>query len=510
MDFQLPFSISQHSLNALAGHPTLVVGTGILVLAYLAGRYLSSPWRRLPPGPKGYPILGSAPDMLNMQRFLARSVTFGKIVYVNIVGQPTVIINSQRVATDLLDRRAATFSGRPRTIVGQELYCGGLSIVMLGHTDRWRRMRRAIHEGLRPAAAAQYHAMEAEEVTRLVLALANDKNASVRGGYIHHYARYAASLVLAITYDRPVRDTAEDRAMAKVLDEILTQLEAATAPGSHLVEFAKWKRDAQEGYVRITKFYDGLIDEVQKRMTIGEARPCLVRTLVEEKQHFGLSDLETSWAAGMMYTVGSDTQAATVEWITLALATHPKVQRCAQAELDTVIGHARSPRVGDRDQLPYVTAVFREVMRWRPAAPYGIPHVSEEDDWYEDMFIPKGTICMVNMMACNMDTEIYGADAALFNPDRYLDEKGRLKPSPPETKDEGHISYGFGRRVCIGRHVANDTLFMATAMLLWAFDLSTIGEYELDTYVDKGVTNCNFTPRFPEAMTILAAELDAC
>ncbi|KAI0026891.1 cytochrome P450, partial [Vararia minispora EC-137] len=78
--------------------------------------------------------------------------------------------------------------------------------------------------------------------------------------------------------------------------------------------------------------------------------------------------------------------------------------------------------------------------------PYGIPHVSEEDDWYEGMFIPKGTMCFVNMVACNTDTEIYGADAAHFNPARYLDEKGQLKPSPPDTKDEGHVSYGFGRR----------------------------------------------------------------
>jgi len=46
----------------------------------------------------------------------------------------------------------------------------------------------------------------------------------------------------------------------------------------------------------------------------------------------------------------------------------------------------------------------------------------------------------------NSDPEVYGPDAHEFKPERHLNENGQLKPSPVETKDEGHITYGFGRR----------------------------------------------------------------
>ena len=41
-------------------------------------------------------------------------------------------------------------------------------------------------------------------------------------------------------------------------------------------------------------------------------------------------------------------------------------------------------------------------------------------------------------------------------------------PGPPDTKEESHVTYGFGRRLCVGRHVANNSLFIDIAILLWA------------------------------------------
>jgi cytochrome P450 len=74
----------------------------------------------------------------------------------------------------------------------------------------------------------------------------------------------------------------------------------------------------------------------------------------------------------------------------LAMATHPDCQTKAQEEIDSVIGTHRLPEFDDRSSLPYVEAVYREVMRWKPVAPLIIPHATTEDDVYEGYFIPKG------------------------------------------------------------------------------------------------------------------------
>lgn len=72
------------------------------------------------------------------------------------------------------------------------------------------------------------------------------------------------------------------------------------------------------------------------------------------------------------------------------MTSNPHVQRKAQEELDLVVGLDRLPIHEDRESLPYIEAVYREVMRWRPVAPLGVPHACNEDDIFEGYFIPKG------------------------------------------------------------------------------------------------------------------------
>jgi cytochrome P450 len=56
----------------------------------------------------------------------------------------------------------------------------------------------------------------------------------------------------------------------------------------------------------------------------------------------------------------------------LAMSLYPDVQRKAQKELDTVLGPGKIPTFADRESLPYIDAIYREVMRWHPAIPLGI------------------------------------------------------------------------------------------------------------------------------------------
>ena len=176
------------------------------------------------------------------------------------------------------------------------------------------------------------------------------------------------------------------------------------------------------------------------------------------------------------------------------MVAHPKIQKRAQDELDAVVGRSRIPTFGDAPNLPYIQALVKESLRWRPALPLGLPHTTTEDDWHEGMFIPKGTIFLVNIWQCHHDPALYGPDAASFNPKRFLDEHGKLIPGPAETRDDGHSAYGFGRRACVGKHAANDLLFIDIATVLWAVRLEHTHDengkempVDTDTPVDTGM-----------------------
>ena len=162
---------------------------------------------------------------------------------------------------------------------------------------------------------------------------------------------------------------------------------------------------------------------------------------------------------------GGETSATALLWWLLAMIAFPEVQSRAHAELDEVVGNARPPTFADIPSLPYIRAMVKETLRWALIVPFGVPHATSADDWYEGMFIPKGTICLQNMRVINSEPDVFGSDAATrFDPARYLDREIRVF----DGREEGHLTFGFGRRICPGRYVAEGTLAIDIATMLWA------------------------------------------
>ncbi|KAF5372168.1 hypothetical protein D9758_004993 [Tetrapyrgos nigripes] len=110
----------------------------------------------------------------------------------------------------------------------------------------------------------------------------------------------------------------------------------------------------------------------------------------------------------------------------------------------------------------------------------GVPHATSKDDYYDGDYIPKGTICIPNTWSLNHDPNVYGPDAEEFWLERHLDRTDQLKDGLLGIS-EGHSTYGFGQRICIGRHVANNSLFIAIATILWTMQLE--GVKDLDSNV---------------------------
>lgn len=132
---------------------------------------------------------------------------------------------------------------------------------------------------------------------------------------------------------------------------------------------------------------------------LGTSGPCLTAKIITERERFGVSNLEAAHISGSMYSVGSDTMVAALSWWTFAMVCFPEFQHHAQEELDSIAGRRRIPSFADLPRLKYLTAILREVIHWHPSLPLSVPHVADEDDWYEGMFIPKGTICFPNIFS---------------------------------------------------------------------------------------------------------------
>ena len=161
---------------------------------------------------------------------------------------------------------------------------------------------------------------------------------------------------------------------------------------------------------------------------------------------------------------GGETTSTTLQWWVLAMLAYPEVQNRAHAELLEVVGSARPPTFADLASLPYICAMVKDTLRWSLTAPFGVPHASS-GRLVRGLVYTQGQICLPNMWVINSETDVFGHDAAQFNPARYLNEDS-VKILDGRT--EGHTSFGFGRRICPGRYVAENTLAIDFATLLWA------------------------------------------
>ncbi|PBK94425.1 cytochrome P450 [Armillaria gallica] len=499
--------------------------TAIVVVAYTTVRYLRSPWRNLPPGPRGLPLIGNLLELRGKQwlTFTELGRKYGDLMYFNVAGQPLVFLNSQKVAADLLDRRAGKFSDRPRNIVASDILTGGNLVVFTRYGDVWRRMRKAAHEGLNKAVVYKYHSIQTAEAVLLTADVLAEPEK-----WDSHLRRTAASAIMSMVYDTP--PTSEQDPSVKDINDFVARLSRAAKPGTYLVEFfpwmqyipskyAKWKREAEESYAKDSAMFEGLFNGARGRVAKGRERPSLASTLIQDAGSNNLTEKENSWLAGAMYAAGAETTSGVMSWWTLAMIAYPETQKRAQAELDAVVGRDRLPSFADYEHLPYIRAMVKEALRWRMVLPVGLPHGSTEDDVYDGYFIPAGTILIPNVWHLNRDPEIYGPDAEHFNPARHLDKNGKLATGLADTKEESHVTYGFGRRICLGRHVANNSLFIDIAMVLWAMNIERATDensvplpLDVDGCVEEGLITrpvpfkAKITPRFREAQEIVEQE----
>lgn len=116
---------------------------------------------------------------------------------------------------------------------------------------------------------------------------------------------------------------------------------------------------------------------------------------VQEKEQ--IDDTFSAFMAGMLMEGGSDTTSTTFQGFLQAIAVWPEVQRKGQEEVDRVVGPGRLPNFDDYDNLPYVRACVKEMLRWMPPAVVGLPHRATADDDYMGYKIPKDAQVFLNV-----------------------------------------------------------------------------------------------------------------
>ncbi|KAJ6550242.1 cytochrome P450 [Mycena capillaripes] len=442
-------------------------------------------WRRkrsnlpLPPGPKKLPILGNlldVPSELQWEAYSRWSQEFGSdIIHLNVAGTSIVVLSSMEVIRDLFGRRSSLYSDRPQAPMLNELMGWSEFFETIG--DRWRLHRKMFHGVFNIGAANQFHPQVRAATCSLLRLILRDPH-----NLMDHLRHMPGALIMNVTYGIEVRSSNDP--YIKIAEEAMHGLSLACIPGAFLVDIfpalkylpswfpgADFKRKALRWRKVTRELAEVPFAEAKRNVAAGTAPSSFASLKLDaldrcEGKEREAMEKEIEGTAAASYAAGSDTTVSALGTFVLAMLRNPEAQRKGQAELDSVIGQGQLPDFIDEPSLPYVSAIVKEVLRWQNVTPIGIPHRVLVDDEYRGYRIPAGSIVIGNIWAILHDDEMY-PDPKSFKPERFL-RNGKLNP---DVRDPETVAFGFGRRICPGKHLASDSLWLTIASMLATMDI---------------------------------------
>ncbi|CAE6432963.1 unnamed protein product [Rhizoctonia solani] len=465
---------------------TALTVSGLALVRYY---WFGSHGRKLrhPPSPKSLPFVGnlfSIPPGLDHLAYteLGRQLK-SDIVYLNLLGQPLIILNSARAASELLEKHSASHSDRvtaPMVSDPTLLDWSGF-VGMMPYSDLWRRQRRRMNECLNTRAVRQFDNLQQDGSKQLLTRLLGASESAQLFDQVKHQFFFTTGIVaFKLAYGYPLKNGQDPFFLNAV--EATENLFAATMMSNFLVNAfpalsyvpdwfpgTGWKRTARKWRDQknnaVNAPYEWTKQQVASQAR-GDFQPSVLSALLQDHQLVsGMStedrDKELKELAFILCVGGMDTLATGLVNFVAAMLTSPEAQAKAQEEIDSVIGYAtRLPKTSDEARLPYVRKLILEVLRWLPVGPTGGPHACYQDDVYREYDIQKGTMSFGNVWAMSRDESIY-KDPDTFNPERFSD------PNVPPVP-----GFGWGRRKCPGTHFAEISLFINISSLLSVFSFT--------------------------------------
>ncbi|KAI9488566.1 cytochrome P450 [Zychaea mexicana] len=232
----------------------------------------------------------------------------------------------------------------------------------------------------------------------------------------------------------------------------------------------------------IDDFAYGIINERRKQLAEGgEFKDLLSRFMNTRNEHGELlSDDELRDTSLNFILAGRDTTAQALSWTFYNLMLHPRVETKLFEEIKA---HIRDEHENDspalyeviKDKMTYAHAVFYEVLRLYPPVPSNIKVALGDDVWPDGTRIRKGDSVAWSTYAQGRSTKVWGPDARVFRPERWITPEGELRR---ESQGQWPIFHA-GPRICLGQALATLESLVAMIMLLRRYKFTLAPNQEI-------------------------------
>ncbi|KAI9191399.1 hypothetical protein LWI28_008037 [Acer negundo] len=443
-------------------------------------------WKNAPPGPVGWPILGSLPHLSHRlhEDFFNLAKVYGPLFSLNLGVKPAIVVSSPEMAHEVLKLKEGSFSSRTITEAIRVISYDAMSIVFSPYGARWKVLRRIlITELLSPKAFESFQPLRRQQVHKLLKQLYTISKSNTQVNIAESAFAALANLVSNIVVSKSLFDST-NREGGELKETFWEMIKVLGIPNSaDLIPILKpfdpqrLKSRVVKIFKRLDAFYEKLIEERQKERENKSYKPNnisgkkdLLDVLLDFKSddtQNNLDKLHRNIIKGMlseMFIAGTETTSSTVEWGMTEILRNPDVYKKLVSELDQTIGKNRFFEENDIPNLPYLQATVKEVFRFHPGVPLIIPRRTNDKCEVAGYQVPKHCIVYVNVWGMARDGRVW-EDPYEFKPERFIGSSVDVK-----GQDFNLLPFGTGRRSCVGWPLAHRMVHFYLAAMLHAFE----------------------------------------
>lgn len=401
-----------------------------------------------------------------------------------------VVFNSFEACRDILVKHHNAVIDRPKlyTFHGVISSTQGFTIGSSPWDSSCKNKRKAAGTALSRPAMRNYHPMFDLESFCIVRDMHKDSKFSDPNGEISirpYIQRYALNTTLTLCYGIRMDDT-YDELLREILHvgSAISLLRSASENMQDYVPALRYlpnnEKDARSRDLRSRRdaYLNLLLDKVREMIKQGTDKPCISAAILKDEET-KLTAVEVSSICLSLVSGGFETIPGTLTSCLGSLCTSEGqiFQERAYADIQRHYPDIRDAwdNSFQEEKVPYLKAIIQEAGRYYTVSSMSLPRRTVTEVNWNGAIIPPKTMILVNAQAGNHDVDHFGPDAAVFNPERWLEpitEKNDMGPFEERPLiSQPHLSFGAGTRACSGQFIATRLLYAALIRILSSYKI---------------------------------------
>lgn len=420
--------------------------------------------RQTPPGPRGYPVIGSLPQMLqNPLQFLTNATQeYGAVVKLGAMRpQQLYLVSDPNHVKYILHENSHNYIKGKNFQIIKQIIGEGLAVK---EGSSWKRERRLMQPTFHRQRVGAMVTLMNQTIAQMLQnwgSIESGQPLNIFAQMMNLTQTILLKSLLSIDSQKQIHE------MNQIWDTAYEYLSSQLWAVFKLPLWVPTPKNRR--FIRAMTKLDSIIYGIIQERRSGDNTPddllSMLMDAYDSESGSRLTDEQLRDEIMTIFTGGFETSAAVLAWTWYLLDQHREVERKLHSEIKDVLGE-RTPTLEDLPNLKYTKMVLLESMRLYPGA-WVFTRTNLQADKIGGYDIPANSLIMVSPYVTHR-LGTYWENPEEFNPERFTKEKVAARPR------YAYYPFGGGQRQCIGEVFALTEMQLVIAMVAQQYRLNLV------------------------------------